>query len=85
MSILPMSNLLIQAFTIFTLMYLLASIKNKNKLMKKLIVILCLLSIYSGYSQSEEEADKKAIQKVLKKQLPDIGESFSEYGLITRT
>lgn len=63
-----MSNLLIQAFTIFTLMYLLASIKNKNKLMKKLIVILCLLSIYSGYSQSEEEADKKAIQKVLKKQ-----------------
>ena len=36
--------------------------------MKKLIIILCLFSLFNGYSQSNYEADKKEIQKVLKKQ-----------------
>lgn len=36
--------------------------------MKKLVIVLCLLSIFNSYSQSDEEADIKAIQKVLKKQ-----------------
>lgn len=36
--------------------------------MKKLITVLCLLCIFNSYSQTDEEADKKAIQKVLKKQ-----------------
>jgi hypothetical protein len=36
--------------------------------MKKLIIVFCLLSIFNSYSQTDEEADKKAIQKVLKKQ-----------------
>ncbi|ULC60105.1 nuclear transport factor 2 family protein [Flaviramulus sp. BrNp1-15] len=36
--------------------------------MKKLIIILCLFSLFNGYSQSDDEADKKEIQKILKKQ-----------------
>lgn len=36
--------------------------------MKNLVIVLCMLSIFNSYSQSNEEADKKAIQKVLKKQ-----------------
>ena len=36
--------------------------------MKKLVVLLCMVCIFSGYSQSNEETDIKAINKVLKKQ-----------------
>ena len=36
--------------------------------MKKLVLLLCLVSIFNGYSQASEESDKKAILKVLKKQ-----------------
>ena len=35
--------------------------------MKKLLIIFCLMSIFGSYGQNEE-ADKKAIQKVLKEQ-----------------
>ena len=35
--------------------------------MKKLIIILCLITAFGSYAQ-HEEADKKAIQKVLKEQ-----------------
>ncbi|MDP5158042.1 MAG: nuclear transport factor 2 family protein [Flaviramulus sp.] len=36
--------------------------------MKKIILALCILSLFNSYSQTDEEADKKAIEKVLKKQ-----------------
>ena len=36
--------------------------------MKKLLIIFCLLSVFNSYSQNDVEDDKKAIQKVLKKQ-----------------
>ncbi|GAA3635656.1 YybH family protein [Flavivirga jejuensis] len=36
--------------------------------MKKLLILLCFISIFTGYSQTSEEQDKKAILKVLKKQ-----------------
>jgi hypothetical protein len=36
--------------------------------MKRLILLLCLLTTFSSFSQNDDEADKKAIQKVLKKQ-----------------
>ncbi|WP_194766618.1 YybH family protein [Tamlana sp. I1] len=36
--------------------------------MKKLILLLCILTSVSGFAQSDEEADIKAIHKVLKKQ-----------------
>jgi hypothetical protein len=36
--------------------------------MKKIVVILCLICVYNGYSQTDLEADVKAIHKVLKKQ-----------------
>lgn len=36
--------------------------------MKKLIIVLCLVSFFNGLSQTNDDADKKAIQKVLKKQ-----------------
>ncbi|NMH87221.1 YybH family protein [Flavivirga algicola] len=36
--------------------------------MKKLVLLICLVSIFNGYSQTSEEQDKKAILKVLKKQ-----------------
>ncbi|MDN3664564.1 nuclear transport factor 2 family protein [Algibacter miyuki] len=35
--------------------------------MKKLILLICLVSAFNGYSQTEDK-DKKAIQKVLKSQ-----------------
>ncbi len=40
---------------------------NKNKYVKTIAVLLCLLTFSYNYSQTEE-ADKKAINKVLKKQ-----------------
>lgn len=36
--------------------------------MKKLLILLCLIFAFSTYAQSNEEADIKAINKVLKKQ-----------------
>ena len=36
--------------------------------MKKLALLLFLVSIFNGYSQTSEDSDKKAILKVLKKQ-----------------
>ncbi len=36
--------------------------------MKKLVLLICLVAIFNGYSQTSEEQDKKAILKVLKKQ-----------------
>ena len=36
--------------------------------MKKLIVLLCIVCFFSSYAQSNDEADIKAINKVLKKQ-----------------
>lgn len=36
--------------------------------MKKLVVLFCLISFINSYSQTNEEADVKAINKVLKKQ-----------------
>lgn len=36
--------------------------------MKKLVTLLCLIFAFSSYGQHNEEADIKAIQKVLKKQ-----------------
>ncbi|MFV9549922.1 YybH family protein [Algibacter sp. PT7-4] len=36
--------------------------------MKKLVVLCCLISFINSYSQTNEEADVKAINKVLKKQ-----------------
>ncbi|MDO6761769.1 nuclear transport factor 2 family protein [Tamlana sp. 2_MG-2023] len=36
--------------------------------MKKIFLLLCLLCAFTSFSQSQEEADKKAIHKVLKKQ-----------------
>ncbi len=36
--------------------------------MKKLVVLLCMVCFFNSYSQTNEEADVKAINKVLKKQ-----------------
>ena len=36
--------------------------------MKKLMVLLCIVCFFSSYAQSNDEADIKAINKVLKKQ-----------------
>ncbi|OEK07783.1 DUF4440 domain-containing protein [Flavivirga aquatica] len=36
--------------------------------MKKLVLLLCLVCFFSSYAQKNEEADIKAINKVLKKQ-----------------
>ncbi|WP_298530863.1 nuclear transport factor 2 family protein [uncultured Algibacter sp.] len=36
--------------------------------MKKLIILLCMVCAFGGYAQNNEEADIKAINKVLKKQ-----------------
>ncbi len=36
--------------------------------MKKLMVLLCIMCFFSSYAQSNDEADIKAINKVLKKQ-----------------
>lgn len=36
--------------------------------MKKLVILLCLLFVFCSYGQTDEEADVKAIHKVLKKQ-----------------
>lgn len=36
--------------------------------MKKLVILLCMVCFFNGYSQTDEEADIKAINKVLKKQ-----------------
>ncbi|MBU2949975.1 nuclear transport factor 2 family protein [Tamlana agarivorans] len=36
--------------------------------MKKIILLLCLFSAFTSFSQSDESADKKAINEVLKKQ-----------------
>jgi len=42
-------------------------IKN-TKHMKNLAAVLCMLCFFNGFSQSNEEADIKAINKVLKQQ-----------------
>ena len=36
--------------------------------MKKLVILLCMVCFFSSYSQTNEETDVKAINKVLKKQ-----------------
>lgn len=36
--------------------------------MKKLVILLCMVCFFNSYSQVDEEADVKAINKVLKKQ-----------------
>ncbi|MDG1729505.1 MAG: nuclear transport factor 2 family protein [Algibacter sp.] len=36
--------------------------------MKKLVMLLCMVCFFTGFSQTNEEADIKAINKVLKKQ-----------------
>lgn len=36
--------------------------------MKKLVLLLCMLCVFSSYAQSNQDADVKAINKVLKRQ-----------------
>lgn len=36
--------------------------------MKKLVILLCMVCFFNSYSQADEEADIKSINKVLKKQ-----------------